>query len=162
MSIHDILKACDDSKDSVIFSNTLQSCDNSIYTDYLELGADQRIFVQQYHRHEGNGDFFVLEENAGLPIKLSCQDYCRYIRLCDKHFVGNTMNGNGKYVSFTIYDKSGQEKLSINIFETILYAIDISLKNLSPDLDLFFRQQFRLSDYFLPGKKYCFLQYVSR
>ena len=161
MSIRDILNACDDSKDPVVFSNALFSHDKSIYTEYLELGAEQRICVQQYHRQVKDGIYLVLEEDAGLPIKLSCQDYSRYMKLCDKPFKANTMNGKEKCVYFTIYDKEGEEKLSINIFDTILYAIDISLKNLSPELDLLFRQHFKLSDYFLPGNKYCFLQYVS-
>ena len=62
-----------------------------------------------------------------------------------------------------IKGEEGQKdkKYEIDVSKTILYAIDIPLKDLHVDLDRLFKRNFVFSESFLPGTKYCYYQFVS-
>ena len=155
--IQDVLDDFDDKNKIVVVSDVLKG--QFDFFHFLELGGDMSIPIQSYKRLLINGCIHVQEEEIEI-FHMSCNDYLEYYRLCNLCFENLTMPLEGRNVEFK-YKVEHEKTATINIFETVLYAVDIPIQTLPIEFDQQFRHHFRLSDELLPGMKYCYFQFVS-
>ena len=155
-NIKDVLNDFDDNNKIVVVSNVLKK--QFDFFQYLKLGGDMLIPIQSYKRLLINGCIHVQEEEIEM-FHMTCNEYLEYYRLCNLCFENLTMPLEGMNVEFK-YKVEHEKTATINIFETVLYAVDIPIRTFL-ELDQLFRHHFRLSDLLLPGMKYCYFQFVS-
>lgn len=156
-SVSDMLTDFDDASKIVIVNDVLrQPLD---FCSFLELGGDTFIKVQEYARTSCDGIISLREKNEA-PFGMCCRDYFSYYQLCNQYFTGLTLPIEAPNAIFEAIDDCGN-RISFNLLDTVLYAIDIPLKTFTLELDTLFRDNFRMSDLILPGKCFCYYQFVS-
>ena len=84
ITIQDVVKLCDNTKEPLLFDNMVESFDLSHFVEYLKSGEKKKVKVQQYRRLKRNG-YTIVEEEQSLPFEMYCKDFCRYYDLCSPH-----------------------------------------------------------------------------
>ena len=125
-----ILIDFDDSEKIVIVDPVLAA--SIEFPSFFETGQKSLIKVQSYQRSVTLNGINVVKKDEVPPFMISCD---QYNLCCDYRFKGTaSLEREGEDTGiFKALLQDGKE-MEIDIFETILYAIDIPMKLLSPDL----------------------------
>ena len=154
-----LLALFDDWSKIVIVQSSLQK--RVDFLKFVQSAERKTIKVQSYKRSILEDGSVIVKEDEIPPFTMTCGDYWKYYEYCNLFFNdGQLKRKEGKEKDIVI-KKDGKIDMVVDIFSTVLYAIDIPLHELSVDLADHFNESFMFSSLFLPGKKYCYFQFVS-
>ena len=161
-SFQSILDTASDPTKYLVVENACRQWNIDI-EKYLLQGGNSMIKVQSYDRFEDRDKAIRVRENEADLISIRCSEFYRYFQLCNANLNEFLLpiSQIKSPIYFRYFHHGKQQEMEIDIFLKILYAVDIPLKRLSNDLFEELEAQFQLHNYFLPGKKYCYLQFVS-
>ena len=155
-----ILSSFDDNSKIVVVCETMPG-NKYDYIKMLKLAGKKVTFIQAYSVSFNEDGISSVIEEEGPPSQMYCTDYYKYYTLCNEHFQVRKSELKEKRILFDYCDPESGNTIELNIFSTILYAIDIPIKYFPSHVDTTFREQFKHGHLFLPAGKYCYQQFVS-